>query len=75
MEELRQKKKERVTQFLDAQVQIIKIHGEISGNSKNDDARLKTTVDEQDLSTKSLDELHLQLQQFHSEKVCVYVLF
>ena len=69
------KKKERVTHFLDAQVQIIKICGEIYGNLKHDDGRLKPIVDEEDLSMKRLDELHLQLQQLHSENVCTYVLF
>ena len=59
MEELRKKKKEMVTQFLDDQVQIIKIHGEIYGNLKHDDVILKPTVDERDLSMKRLDVLHL----------------
>eukprot|EP01018_Ginkgo_biloba_P035213 Gb_27482 [translate_table: standard] len=67
--DLRQKKEERVKKFMDVQVQIQSICGEIAGNLKLNDSSATPKLDENDLSLKKLDEFHLQLQELHREKI------
>ncbi|KAH9299334.1 hypothetical protein KI387_031016, partial [Taxus chinensis] len=68
LEDLRQKKQERIKKFMDVQVQIHKICGEIAGNSEPHNFYASLTLDDRDLSLKKLDEFHLQLQELHREK-------
>eukprot|EP01018_Ginkgo_biloba_P006073 Gb_25382 [translate_table: standard] len=68
LDELRQKKEARITEFSDVQVQILKICGEIAGNLQLDDSITTPTVDERDLSAKKLEEFHFQLQELQKEK-------
>ncbi|PWA80068.1 Microtubule-associated protein, MAP65/Ase1/PRC1 [Artemisia annua] len=66
LEQLWKQKDERVKEFSDVQTQILKICGEIAGNS--DRAGTQVVVDVSDLSLKKLDEFHEQLQELQKEK-------
>ncbi|GLJ47127.1 hypothetical protein SUGI_0995050 [Cryptomeria japonica] len=68
LEDLRQKKEERIKKFMDVQVQIRQICDQIAGNSKPHDIYESLRLDDHDLSLKKLDEFHLQLQELHREK-------
>ncbi|PWA79252.1 alternative oxidase [Artemisia annua] len=59
-------KDERVKEFSDVQTQILKICGEIAGNS--DRAGTQVVVEVCYLSLKKLDEFHEQLQELQKEK-------
>lgn len=67
LEQLWQQKEERIKQFLDVQVQIQRICGEISGKLQLNEA-VTPKVDDQDLSLKKFDEFHLQFQELQREK-------
>lgn len=67
LEQLWQQKEERIKQFLDVQVQIQRICGEISGKLQLNEA-ITPKVDDQDLSLKKFDEFHLQFQELQREK-------
>ncbi|KAE9596382.1 putative microtubule-associated protein, MAP65/Ase1/PRC1 [Lupinus albus] len=66
LEELWQKKEERIREFSDVQSQIQNICGEIAGNLNLSDA--PPEVDESDLSLKKLDEYQSELQELQKEK-------
>ena len=70
LEQLLNQKDERAKEFSDVQTQILKICGEIAGNS--DRAGTQVVVDVSDLSLKKLDEFHEQLQELQKEKVTLY---
>ncbi|PWA34074.1 Microtubule-associated protein, MAP65/Ase1/PRC1 [Artemisia annua] len=59
-------KDERVKEFSDVYTQILKICGEIAGQS--DRAGTQVVVDVSDISFKKLDEFHEQLQEVQKEK-------
>ncbi|PWA81098.1 hypothetical protein CTI12_AA189790 [Artemisia annua] len=66
LEQLWKQKDERVKEFSDVKTQILKICGEIVGNS--DRAGTQVVVDVSDLSLKKLDEFHEQLHELQKEK-------
>ena len=68
LEQLWQQKEERIKQFLDVQVQIQRICGEISRKLQLNEPTAPK-VDDQDLSLKKFDEFHLQFQELQREKV------
>jgi len=68
LEQLWQQKEERIKQFLDVQVQIQRICGEIAGKLQLNEATSTPKVDDQDLSLKKFDEFHLQFQELQREK-------
>ena len=68
LEEMRKRKTERRNQFADVVDQIQKISNEIR---PGEFISTRMVVDESDLSTKQLDELHRQLQALQKEKVCI----
>ncbi|KAG6465980.1 hypothetical protein ZIOFF_076205 [Zingiber officinale] len=69
LEQLSKKKKDRIREFACVQLEIEKIRGEITGTLKISDQTESPRVDEDDLSSKKLDEYHAQLQQLQKEKV------
>eukprot|EP00249_Psilotum_nudum_P005204 c18660_g3_i1 orf=1-783(-) len=68
LNELRQKKEERMKQLVDVQLQIQRVCGEISGSLHISDSESKIIVDEQDLSLNRLDEYYAHLQSLQKEK-------
>ncbi|KAI7751580.1 hypothetical protein M8C21_004146 [Ambrosia artemisiifolia] len=62
LEEMRKRKSERKNQFIEVLEQIQKIQMEIYATS------VKTVLDETDLSSRKLEELHVQLQALEKEK-------
>ncbi|KAH9322179.1 hypothetical protein KI387_016818, partial [Taxus chinensis] len=68
LEKLWQQKEERIKQFLDVQVQIQRICGEVAGKLQLNEASKTPKVDDQDLSMKRLDEFHFRLQELQREK-------
>ncbi|RZR78072.1 hypothetical protein BHM03_00003317 [Ensete ventricosum] len=73
LEQMCKQKEDRVREFADVQLQIEEIRGEIAGNLKIGE-QIGTTVDEEDLSLKKLDEYQFQLQELQKEKVPHYSL-
>ncbi|CAL9210893.1 unnamed protein product [Musa hybrid cultivar] len=67
LEQMCKQKEDRIREFSDVQLQIEKIRGEIAGNLKIGE-QIGTTVDEEDLSLKKLDEYQFQLQELQKEK-------
>ncbi|WOK95958.1 65-kDa microtubule-associated protein 5 [Canna indica] len=67
LEDLRQKKEERIKEFLEVQSQIISICSEIAGNI-NEGCSASAQVDEGDLTIKRLGELKCQLNELQIEK-------
>lgn len=67
LEELRRKKEQRVKDFLEVQLQIVKICAEIAGNSHLVSSA-SPQVDERDLTIKRLEELKSQLQELQRDK-------
>lgn len=66
LENLRNKKEERMKQFSDVLLEMKKLSAEIAGySSHNDSFRL----DEHDLSSRRLNEFRAQLQIIQKEKV------
>jgi Microtubule associated protein (MAP65/ASE1 family) len=65
LEHLRKQKQERVKEFMQVQLQIQNIQGEIIGGR----ATGLPQVDEQDLSLDKLDEYQSQLKELQKEKV------
>uniref|UniRef100_A0A1D1XLT1 65-kDa microtubule-associated protein 3 n=1 Tax=Anthurium amnicola TaxID=1678845 RepID=A0A1D1XLT1_9ARAE len=65
LEEIRKRKSERWTQFLEVLEQIQKMSNEIRPEEYNSS---KMMIDESDLSIKRLEELHRQLQALQKEK-------
>ncbi|XP_071702111.1 65-kDa microtubule-associated protein 1-like isoform X2 [Rutidosis leptorrhynchoides] len=65
LEQLCKQKEERIKEFLNVQMQIHKICGEIAGGNEQERS---PTIDESDLSLKKLDEFHDQLQELQKEK-------
>eukprot|EP00249_Psilotum_nudum_P031961 c47020_g1_i1 orf=422-2218(+) len=68
LDELRQKKEQRMKQFVDVQEQIQKVGAEISGSLQTSDSASDISIDEQDLSLKKLDQYHAQLESLQKEK-------
>ncbi|KAJ6845164.1 65-kDa microtubule-associated protein 1-like isoform X1 [Iris pallida] len=68
LEQLCQKKEERIKEFADVQSQIQKICGEIAGTLKIGEKVTTPAVNEDDLSLKKLDEFQSQLQELQKEK-------
>lgn len=73
VEEMRKRKNDRLNQFNEVLEQIQKISKEIFGPEDYEPSNI--AVDETDLSTRRLDELHGQLQVLQKEKVCPYLSF
>lgn len=73
VEEMRKRKNDRLNQFNEVLEQIQKISKEIFGPEDYKPSNI--AVDETDLSTRRLDELHGQLQVLQKEKVCPYLSF
>ncbi|TYJ15813.1 hypothetical protein E1A91_A10G208900v1 [Gossypium mustelinum] len=68
LEELRSKKKQRVKEFTETQLQIAKICAEIAGNGQSMMSS-DPQVDERDLTVKKLGELKSHLQELQNEKI------
>ncbi|XP_074310022.1 65-kDa microtubule-associated protein 8 [Silene latifolia] len=68
LREMRQRKRERMNQFLAVQGQIQKIKAEIAGLSEYDDSASAYIVNENDLSMKKLEEYQADLQKLQNEK-------
>ncbi|XP_058086998.1 65-kDa microtubule-associated protein 3-like isoform X2 [Magnolia sinica] len=66
LEEMRKRKLDRLNQFLEVLEQIKKTSTEIYGPGDYNSSKI--FVDETDLSTKKLEELHIQLQALQKEK-------
>lgn len=64
LEEMKKQKAERRNQFMEVQEQIQSLSIEIFGPKD-----IPSIVDETDLSTRKLEELHRQLNALQSEKV------
>ncbi|CAI0381149.1 unnamed protein product [Linum tenue] len=71
LREMRLRKEDRVNQFRAVQAQIQKISAEIAGQSAYDDSITNVIVNENDLSSKKLEEYQSELQRLHKEKVKV----
>lgn len=69
LEQLWQKKNERIEEFADVLLQIQKIRGEIAGGLEDLEKAGKPMVDEDDLSQKKLDDFNYQLHELQNEKV------
>lgn len=69
LENLKGKKEERLKQFSDIQSQIEKIRSELSEYSDGDDKANSLIVDENDLSTRKLNNYQAQLHALQKEKV------
>ncbi|XP_028796529.1 65-kDa microtubule-associated protein 3-like [Neltuma alba] len=67
LEEMRKRKSDRRDQFKDVQEQILNISNEIYGSKEYISA--KRAVDESDLSSRKLEELHAELQTLQKEKI------
>lgn len=67
LEEMRRMKCERRNQFLDVLEQIQRTKTEICGSL--DHTPSKTRLDETDLSSRKLEELHRELYELQKEKV------
>ncbi|XP_006660676.1 65-kDa microtubule-associated protein 6-like [Oryza brachyantha] len=68
LETLKRKKEERIKQFSDIQSQIEKILSELSEYSDNDTKANGVIVDENDLSTRKLNNYQTQLRTLQKEK-------
>ncbi|KAJ6828931.1 65-kDa microtubule-associated protein 1-like isoform X1 [Iris pallida] len=68
LEQLCQKKEERIKEFAEVQSQIQKICCEIAGTLKIGEKSTTPAVDEDDLSLKKLDEFQSQLKELQKEK-------
>lgn len=68
LEELRRKKEERIKEFTDVQLQIVRICAEIAGDS-HPESPATFKVDEGDLTIKRLGELKSQLHELQLDKV------
>lgn len=68
LKDLRQRRDERVNEFRALQLQIVRLHAEMSGTIDHGDITAPG-VDESDLSLKRLGELKLKLNELQSEKV------
>uniref|UniRef100_A0A0E0M1W5 Microtubule-associated protein MAP65-1a n=1 Tax=Oryza punctata TaxID=4537 RepID=A0A0E0M1W5_ORYPU len=68
LENLKGKKEERLKQFSDIQSQIEKIRSELSEYSDCDDKANSLIVDENDLSTRKLNNYQAQLRALQKEK-------
>ncbi|KAL9226403.1 hypothetical protein vseg_002221 [Gypsophila vaccaria] len=68
LREMRQRKRERMNQFLAVQGQIQKIKAEIAGLSEYDDSASAYVVNENDLSLKKLEEYQAELKKVQNEK-------
>ncbi|BAT08380.1 Os09g0450300 [Oryza sativa Japonica Group] len=68
LENLKGKKEERLKQFSDIQSQIEKIRSELSEYSDGDDKANSLIVDENDLSTRKLNNYQAQLHALQKEK-------
>ncbi|CAI0381217.1 unnamed protein product [Linum tenue] len=68
LREMRLRKEDRVNQFRAVQSQIQKISAEIAGQSAYDDSITNVIVNENDLSSKKLEEYQSELQRLHKEK-------
>ncbi|KAK3022715.1 hypothetical protein RJ639_046699, partial [Escallonia herrerae] len=67
LDDLRWKKRERIKQFSETQLQIVRICAEIAGNDQSiNSADLQ--VNEQDLTSRKLGEMKSHLQELQSEK-------
>lgn len=66
LEQLWNKKEERIKEFSCVLTQIQKIRGEIAGSNEQEG---RVVVDESDLSLKKLDEVSHHLQELQEEKV------
>jgi protein regulator of cytokinesis 1 len=65
LEELRKRKEGRTKKFLDVKTQMAMICGEIAGSNYGD----SFCYEEQDLTTRKLEEYHAQLATLQKEKV------
>ncbi|KAG1327748.1 65-kDa microtubule-associated protein 5 [Cocos nucifera] len=65
LDDLRRKREERVKEFSDVQLQIMRICAEIAGNTYQGSS---PQVDERDLSLKRLGELKTHLQELQKDK-------
>ncbi|KAH0464206.1 hypothetical protein IEQ34_006992 [Dendrobium chrysotoxum] len=71
LEEMRKRKNDRLSQFLQVMEQIRKISSEVLPDVQ---AKYKMNVDESDLSTRKLEEFQKELEALQKEKVCSYFL-
>lgn len=69
LEKLCREKDKRVREFADVQLQIQTIRGEIAGSLQVGDHMETPRVNEDDLSTKKLNEFLSELQALQKEKV------
>eukprot|EP00249_Psilotum_nudum_P017539 c26379_g2_i1 orf=934-2004(+) len=68
LDELRQKRQERLEQFVEVKMQIQKMCAEITGSLQPNDPPSHPTIDEQDLSLRRLDDYYAELQSLQQEK-------
>lgn len=71
LEEMHKRKNDRLNQFNEVLGQMQKISMEIFGPGAYIPSDI--VVDQNDLSTRKLDELHKQLQALQNEKVCAHL--
>lgn len=69
LREMRLSKDERVKQFRSVKGEIQKISAEIAGRSTFEDSSRNLTIDDNDLSSKKLEEYQNELHRLHDEKV------
>lgn len=69
VDDLKEKKEERVRQFADIKAQIEKISGEISGYDHLNNSMMTSLSLEEDLSLRRLNECQQHLQSLQKEKV------
>lgn len=69
LREMRLSKDERVKQFRSVKGEIQKISAEIAGRSTFEDSTRNITIDDNDLSSKKLEEYQNELHKLHDEKV------
>lgn len=74
VEDLKQKKEERIKHFADIKAQIEKISGEISGYSHLVNDMSSLNLDEEDLSLRKLTQYQSHLQNLQKEKVFIQFL-
>ncbi|XP_064979636.1 65-kDa microtubule-associated protein 5-like [Musa acuminata AAA Group] len=67
LDDLGQKKEQRIKEFLDVQLQIVRICAEIAGNI-HQGSSTSAQVDERDLTLKRLGELKCQLHELQKDK-------
>lgn len=70
LEELRSKKREKLKEFSEVQLQIVSICSEIAGSGQSK-SYVDPQIHEHNLTAKKLGELKLHLQELQNEKVAI----